>query len=206
MGWMDSGRDRRERAMGFMGIIWDTVRTNASHTRIQLETWLQGLDIAAAAVADVGGKKLPVKDRVKSWHVEQYDTLDLPEYDLNQPWELQEIYDVVFCLEVFEYIYNPLQAMKNLSNILKPSGVLYVSFHFVYPHHDAQHLDYLRYTRWGVDKLLEEAKFRSWERYPRNFKRPWIMGDVYSSEKMRGNDYNLGKLHREQGYLVMARK
>lgn len=182
------------------------MRKRASHTRKQLEGWLQTLAIEAEAVADVGGKQLPVKDRVKSWQVKQYDILDLPEYDLNQPWQLKEIYDVVFCLEVFEYVYNTFQAMKNLYNMLRLGGVLYVSFHFIYPLHSSKFLDYLRYTRWGVDRLLKEANFISWETYPRFLKIPWLMRLVYLSENMWGNNSNLGEVHREQGYLIMAKK
>jgi hypothetical protein len=186
--------------------LGNIVSKRASHTRKQLEGWLQTLDIKAEAVADVGGQQLAVKDRVKSWQVKQYDILDLPEYDLNQPWQLKEMYEVVFCLEVFEYLYNPFQAMKNLYNMLTFGGTLYISFHFIYPHHSSKFLDYLRYTRWGVDKLLKEAKFISWETYPRFLKIPWLMRLVYWSENMWGNNSNLGELHREQGYLITAKK
>jgi SAM-dependent methyltransferase len=178
----------------------------ASYPRKQLEAWLQTLEIEAEAVADVGGRQLPVKDRVKSWQVKQYDILDLPEQDLNQPWQLNEIYDVVFCLEVSEYLYNPFQALTNLYNMLKKGGVLYTSFHFIYPHHSSKFIDYLRYTRWGIDRLLQEAHFASWRIYPKYFKRPWIIRLFYLSEGVWGNNSNLGKLHTEQGYLVIAQK
>jgi SAM-dependent methyltransferase len=171
-----------------------------------LEDWLQGLEIEAESIADVGSGGLPVKNRVKSWKVARYDLLGPPEYDLNQPWGLKEIYDVVFCLEVFEFVYNPLQSMQNLYDMLKKGGFLYCSFHFVYPHHSTKKLDYLRYTRWGVARLLEEAGFQSWEIYPRYFKNPLLIGQVYLDEYMRGNNNNQGNLHGEQGYLVKARK
>lgn len=182
--------------------IW---RRRTSLTRNQLEDWLQSLEIEAEAVVDVGGKQLPVKDRVRSWTVNQYDLLGIPEYDLNQPWDLKEIYNIAFCLEVFEYIYDPMQAMRNLYNILKIGGELYISFHFIYPHHSANKIDYLRYTRWGVDKLLQEAGFKSWDRYPWSFKNPQLIDQVYSDENMIVN-YNIGKIHSEQGYLVKAIK
>ncbi len=189
-----------------MGIFRHIFRKKRSNTRNQLEEWLQTLEIEAEAVVDVGGKQLPVKDRVRSWQVKQYDLLDLPEYDLNRTWDLKEIYDAAFCLEVFEYIYNPLQAMKNLYGMLKVGGKLYASFHFVYPHHSAKKIDYLRYSRWGVDKLLQEAGFKAWDTHPRYFKSPRLMGQVFSDEHMIGNNNNHGKLHSEQGYLVKAIK
>ncbi|MCL4503970.1 MAG: methyltransferase [Deltaproteobacteria bacterium] len=170
-----------------------------------MEDWLSTLEIDVDAVADVGGKKLPVKDRVKSWKANRYDILDLPEYDLNQRWEVAEVYDIVFCLEVFEYIYDPFQAIKNLYKILKPGGTLFVSFHFIYPHHGPWGMDYLRYTRWGVEKLLTEAGFQSWERYSRPFKRPQAITEFYAGEQMKGEKPN-SPLHLDQGYLIEAVK
>ena len=183
--------------------IFQNLFRKRSHSRLQLEDWLRGLAVKAETVVDVGGTKFPVKDRVGSWNVQRYDFLDLPEYDLNQPWDLQEAYNLAFCLEVFEYVYNPMQAMTNLCNLLKSGGELYVSFHFVYPHHSAKKIDYLRYTRWGVDKLIQEAGFRSWERYPRYFKNPRLIDQVYADENMQVTSE---KLHTEQGYLVKAIK
>lgn len=178
-----------------------------SHSRNQLENWLKTLDITVDSVADVGGRKLPVKERVNSWKVKIYDILDLPDFDLNLEWETpKEHYDIVFCLEVFEYIYNPFQAMNNLFAILKWEGILYCSFHFIYPHHTPMKRDFLRYTRWGVEKLLKEAGFSSWEIVPRLFDNPRTIKQVYSEEKMKGLDYNKGSIHEEQGYLVTARK
>jgi SAM-dependent methyltransferase len=177
-----------------------------SITRNQLEAWLKNLSIEADSVADVGGRKLPVKSRVGSWKVQRYDILDLPEYDLNQVWGVAETYTVVFCLEVFEYLYNPLQAMKNLFQLLKPNGVLYASFHFIYPHHGPRECDFLRYTQWGVDKLLGEAGFSSWEKWGRPFGRPQALAHLFSGEKMKGIDTFQAPIHEDQGYLVRAIK
>ena len=191
--------------MNLLRVLRNIWGKRTSHTRNQLEDWLQGLEIEAEAVVDVGGKQLPIKGRVRTWAVNRYDLLGLPEYDLNQPWDLKETYNIAFCLEVFEYIYDPMQAMRNLYNILKSGGELYISFHFIYPHHSAKKIDYLRYSRWGVDKLLQEAGFKSWDRYPRFFKNPRLIDQVYSDENMMVNN-NIGKIHNEQGYLVRAIK
>jgi hypothetical protein len=186
-------------------MVWFFLKRKQSHYRKQLEDWLRTLEIDVDAVADVGGKKLPVKERVKSWQVSRYDLLDLPEYDLNRQWELEEVYDVVFCLEVFEYMYDPFQAMKNLYKILKPAGRLFVSFQFIYPHHGPWGRDYLRYTQWGVEKLLTEAGFQSWERHSTPFKRPKAITELYSGENMKGEKPH-NPIHLAQGYLVKAVK
>jgi SAM-dependent methyltransferase len=182
------------------------LRAATSHPRSQLEEWLKTLDIEAGAVADIGGQKLPVKNRVKSLKVDRYEILDLPHHDLNKPWPLRELYEVVFCLEVFEYIFNPLQAMKNLYDILRSGGRLYASFHFLYPHHNPEGRDYLRYTRWGVERLVQEAGFSSWEIKPRTLRKPTGIHYVYLAERMKGTAHNRGQIHSEQGYLLMARK
>ncbi|HZE22117.1 MAG TPA: class I SAM-dependent methyltransferase [Desulfobaccales bacterium] len=187
-------------------ILKNIFNKRRSHTRNQLEDWLQSLEIDADTVADVSSDQWPAKNRVKSWKVKQYDFLNLPEYDLNQPWQSKELYDIVFCLEIFEYVYNPVQAVTNLYNILKNGGELYSSFHFIYPHHNTREIDYLRYTRWGVARLLKEAGFRSWVIVPRYLKTPELIRQVYSDEGMRGNRNNRGELHDEQGYLVKATK
>jgi hypothetical protein len=171
-----------------------------------LEDWLKTIDVNVAAVADVGGRKLPVKDRVRSWVAKRYDILDLPEYDLNQAWSLKDIYNIVFCLEVFEYVYNPLQAMTNLYEMLKSGGELYASFQFIYPHHAPEGRDYLRYTRWGVEKLAKEAGFRSVEIRPRTFHNQLFIFLLYFSEKMKGVHRNPDWIHREQGYLLRGIK
>jgi hypothetical protein len=98
-----------------------------SHSRRQLEAWLQMQVIVADAVADVGGRKLPVKDRVKVWQVQRYDILDLPEFDLNLAWDLTELYEIAFCLETLEFVYNPFQALTNLRKLLNESYI----FHFL---------------------------------------------------------------------------
>jgi len=182
-------------------------RKTESYTRIQLENWLKTLDIEAEAVADVGGKKLPVKNRVNRWQVKRYDILDLPDFDLNKKWEVKEIYDIIFCLETFEFVFNPVQAMDNLYRILKDdSGILYISFHFLYPHHGKLKIDYLRYTRWGIERLFQETGFKDWQIFPRFYKKPEGAARVYKEENMGGIGNNRDQIHREQGYLVKVKK
>ncbi len=177
-----------------------------SHTRKQLEEWLGQMTVDVDSVADVGGQKKPISSRVKSWKVKKYDILDLPKHDLNEDWLIENAYNIAFCLEVFEYLHNPFAAMKNLYNLLKPNGVLYASFHFIYPHHGPEYHDCLRYTRWGIDKLLKAAGFNSWDLKVRLFRAPQRLRKFYNKEKMKGLNRNKGELHQEQGYLVTAFK
>ncbi|MEI6775113.1 MAG: hypothetical protein WCL18_10510 [bacterium] len=130
--------------------------------------------------------------KVTSWNVKEYKTLDnnleskvKPDFriDLNllrwsdrHGWttknegETKDIKEVIkykpnvlFCLEVMEYIYKPDTALKFFYDILSPKGVLYISFHSIYPIHQPYKFDSLRYTKWGITHLLEEVGFSRWD-------------------------------------------
>lgn len=195
----------------------------SSYFRQQLENWLKTLDIKGGRVLDIGGGALPVKFRTKNFDVDEYLIMDNElevckehaDYrcDLNHgvgysydPAEIFNRFDIVFCLEVFEYIWNPVEAMKNIYNLLKEGGTAYLSFPFIYPHHNPKGHDYLRYTRWGVDKLLKEVGFKEWEIIPRKCTTEGYVNlrDFVSNESMHPCK-NFGG-HDEIGYIVIAKK
>ena len=201
----------------------------SSYYRQQLESWLEKIDVKADRVLDVGGGALSVKSRVKSWDVKEYKILDneseemkyMPDivYDLNKRIECdcgysskhiigcyaqyQKSFDIVFCLEVFEYIWNPYEAVRNLWWMLKPGGVLYISFPFVYPHHNPEGHDYLRYTQWGALKLLKKAGFNVVEVNSR-VETCGLLNQFYSLEKMHPAKKFDG--HHDIGYMIKAIK
>jgi len=129
-----------------------------SFYRQQLESWLSELDVKADTVYDIGGGQGEVKSRVKSWEVNNYRVLDLPVYDLNEPWQVtSEHVDIIFCLEVFEYLINPMEAMENISCLLKSGGKAYITAPLVYPVHNEVEWDSLRYTERGLTRLANNA-------------------------------------------------
>lgn len=145
-----------------------------SKFRNQLEDYLKTIDVTAKRVLDIGGLSLPVNKRVKSWQVEDYVILDndleggstkhaYTEFDINMSLYEQSLdpstlaADQLFCLEVFEYVWNPVVAMVNIKQLLKPGGIATISFPFVYPVHEPYQFDYLRYTPQGVTKLAYEV-------------------------------------------------
>lgn len=131
--------------------------------REQLEQWLSKLDVKADCVLDIGGQQGNVKSRVKSWDVKDYKVLDLPIYDLEEYWWLihdGEQADVIFCLEVFEYLIDPITAMRNIAHMLKPGGKAYITFAFCYPHHNELDMDSLRYTESGIRKLANRVELK----------------------------------------------
>jgi len=135
-----------------------------SDSRQELEKWLKGIDVKVPSVLDIGGYIWSVKGKVKNWEVTLYNTLGLDEradivLDLSStPFTRHGGYEVIFCTEVMQFIYNPYNALELLSTMLVPEGILYINFHKKYI--DCKGNDYLRYTRKGVERLLKETGFQ----------------------------------------------
>lgn len=146
----------------------------SSSYRIELDNWLKTLDVKSDRVLDIGGSQLSLRPRVKSWDVKELLIADLPEphkdsprpdieMDLNLPFEdnvdFRKLYwgkfDLVFCLEVFDYVYDPKQALETIHDLLKDGGTAYVTFPSFYPLHQPIEDDALRYMPGGIAKLAE---------------------------------------------------
>ena len=169
--------------------------------RRQLENWLKKINIKALSVLDIGGGQLPIRNRVAEFESSTYKILDndaqyKPDlfWDLNQPfdcWKEKDIhycsaFNVIFCLEVFEYIWSPFEAHKTLYALLAEDGVAYISYPTIYPLHNPPGIDYLRYTKNAVEKLLGESGFRTWEITPRiATEGQGALSTFYSQEQMR---------------------
>jgi len=146
----------------------------SSSYRESLNTWLREHEVKAGIVYDVGGSQEQLERRVKSWEVKEYVIFDLPSphkgkkpdvaVDINLHAPILDGYkgmaDAVYCLEVFEYVYDPVRAMKNLASIVKPTGRIFASFPFYYPVHQPVEQDYLRYTLAGIKKYAELAHLK----------------------------------------------
>ena len=174
-----------------------------SFYRKQLEDYLKTIDINTDIVYDIGGKQYPIdKKRTKSFKVKNYKILDIPEYDLNEPLEFPGQADIIFCLEVFEYLINPMTAMKNISKALKPNGIAYISFPLTYPVHQEVEFDSLRYTETGVKRLAEKAGLKTKHVHYRKTKTGTLY-KYYIEDGMRGAK---GKDHHITGYIFTLTK
>lgn len=165
-----------------------------SYTREQLERWLKTIEVKGS-VLDVGGSQNPIKGRTKTWEVDDYKILDLEQphkgdkpdivADIQDDWVTGRQVDNVFCIEVSEYWHDPIRALRNMNDFLKDGGILYISFHFIYPLHPPIGLDHLRYTPAGVEKLLTESGFEIIDHIPRVTERSNLEA-LWSAEQMRG--------------------
>ena len=148
----------------------------SSSYRNTLNEWLSNLDVKANTVLDIGGSQETMPKRVKSWNVENYIIADLPqphkdspkpdiEMDINKTLEpvndpyndFADYFDSIFCLEVFDYVYDPMTAFRNIELLLKKGGTAWVTFPSFYPTHQPIEDDSLRYMEYGIRKLAKGA-------------------------------------------------
>lgn len=186
-----------------------------SSYRIELDKWLSQLDVEANRVLDIGGSQLPIKGRVKLFAVDEYIIADLPvphaespkpdiEIDLNLPAHNmpQQYFDLIFCLEVFDYIYDPKTAFQTIASCLEPKGTAWITFPSVYPLHQPIEDDALRYMPGGIKKLAQACGLEIVQMRPR---RPetnkWQ--EFFYAERMRGAKH---QDHNFTGWIVEFRK
>lgn len=184
----------------------------SSSYRQELERWLFQLDVTAENVLDIGGSQLPVKGRTSSWDVQRYVIADLPkphadspkpdiEFDLNTtPMVADDYgeYDLIFCLEVFDYIFNPLDAFRRINSLLKADGTAWVTFPTFYPTHNPIEDDALCYKEGGIRKLAAASGLKIVEMIRR---RPETdaLEQLWHRERMRAaKNYD----HRFLGWIV----
>jgi len=169
----------------------------ASSYRLELNKWLNELDVDASKVLDIGGSQEQVINRVKSWNVEEYLIADLDNphkgekpdiiLDLNEDIITADYcgyFDLIFCLEVFEYIYDPMFALDSIYDALKEGGTAYISFPSIYPLHEPVEDDCLRYMPAGIRKLASETKLEIKNIIPRKMETTsWL--DTIIRERFR---------------------
>lgn len=118
--------------------------------------------------------------------------------------EKESKFDVIFCLEVFDYIWNPVQACENLMYMLKPGGTLVVTFPFIYPNHNPTDADMLRYTRQGAEKLLNRAGFSIRHTYPRLMNHTAFWKRFIDAEGYRYRGASDAGTLWDAGYIITA--
>lgn len=186
----------------------------ASSYRLTLENWLATLDVKANRVLGIGDSQNPTKGRTKSWEVKEYLIADLPEPHKDSPKPDIEIdlnyqisaegnqFDVVFCLEVFDYVFNPVAAIGTIASYLKPSGTAWVTFPSIYPLHQPVEDDALRYMPAGIIKLAESAGL-SVEQMIKRRPETNLFEQFYRAERMRAAKH---EDHNFTGFIVEFKK
>jgi SAM-dependent methyltransferase len=79
------------------------------------------------------------------------DALNLPVPDAS--------FDAALSTQVLEHVPQPQLALKELARVLRPGGTLILTCPGTWPHHE-QPYDFYRYTRFGLEYLLQDAGFQ----------------------------------------------
>lgn len=192
----------------------------SSSYRKSLNDWLSQLEVSADRVLDIGGSQEKVKDRVKSWEVKEYLIADLPnphkdspkpdiELDLNDGMTPKLNYetdgmdfDLIFCLEVFDYVWNPIYALGLIHIFLSKGGTAWVTFPSVYPLHQPVEDDALRYMPGGIKKLADSVGLEIVQMIPKRFEtNAW--DNLIRAERMRAAKH---EDHNFSGWIVELKK
>jgi SAM-dependent methyltransferase len=125
------------------------------------------LAYAHGKLIDIGCGDMPYKDLILD-KVTQYDTLDIERRvaEVKFVCDIQNMdiisdnsYDSAVCLEVLEHVQNPFQAIAEVHRILKKGGMLILSVPHLSRLHEEPN-DFFRYTKYGIQFLLEDAGFK----------------------------------------------
>lgn len=136
--------------------------------------WLMGQRSIPRGIEQVGGVVLDIgaADRWIEKHLAQstsYIALDYPATGAEMynarpdvfadgaklPFK-EACFDTVVCLEVLEHVAEPSQVIHEISRVLKPGGLGFISMPFLYPLHDAPY-DFQRYTAYGLRRDAEKT-------------------------------------------------
>ena len=89
-----------------------------------------------------------------------YGKIDFISDILNIPVD-DESFDVILCTEVIEHVPNPIEALKEMSRILKPGGKLLITAPMQSGLHQEPYHFYGGYTKYWYEKFLRENNFDS---------------------------------------------
>jgi SAM-dependent methyltransferase len=121
-------------------------------------------------VVDLGSGAQPYREDVRrlgcryvavDWANSHHPGKPDVEADLNVGVDLPDACaDFVISFSVLEHLHRPERLIQEAQRILKPGGMLYMQVPFQWGVHEAPY-DYVRFTRFGLEKLFNGAGFKS---------------------------------------------
>ncbi len=135
------------------------------------------LPMLSGKLLDVGAGRQPYRSVVTGdgSRVEKYCPLDIegsPIYPgaefkwdgVKMPFGDAE-FDCAIATEVLEHCPEPRVTLDEISRVLKPCGVLFITVPFIWPLHDCPY-DEFRYTPFALTRLLTESGFKQIRLWP----------------------------------------
>jgi SAM-dependent methyltransferase len=129
-----------------------------SQRRHNFEQWLTAVPGDSLRVLDVGGRIQPYRPLLCE-RSRQYVAVDLAQSPLvtlradarELPFPAN-VFDLVFCTQVLEYVAEPSEPVREIHRVLKPGGIALFSFAAFYPRIAED--DYWRFAPAGFRHLL----------------------------------------------------
>jgi SAM-dependent methyltransferase len=119
-----------------------------------INMFVQTLPVSKLEAAEISGHHYALLP----W--QNYKVLEYPEYDICcDEIDLTSSFDIIFCEQVLEHIWQPQKALNNLYQWIKPGGWLVVSTPFLVKIHKCPE-DYWRFTPDCLYRMLIEADFK----------------------------------------------
>jgi len=118
-------------------------------------------------VLDIGCGEKPYRDLFSECdyiglnHSAENADPDLVGDALNLPIKSDTVH-IVFTTQVIEHVPEPQKMIDECFRVLKPGGSLVLTGPFYWPIHEEPY-DFYRYTRYGLEHLLKNAGFQTWE-------------------------------------------
>jgi len=145
--------------------IYQLIRSNIT---TMVEKSVHNMDLMGdkQVILDIGPDQVnPCFDLNQTKHkIETVDIIDNPittyVADLTKPNQLpKDYYDVVYCLEVIEHCDHPENLLKQIYQLIKPNGLLYLSTPFQFRLHGPLP-DYWRISEYGLKCLANKTNFK----------------------------------------------
>lgn len=142
---------------------------------INKKFFCQFRDVIKGDLYDLGCGEKPYKSLFNPW-IQSYTGVDWansyhhvrPEIlaDLNEALPIEAgVADTVVSVSVLEHIREPLEFLAEANRILKPGGYIVLQVPFMWWEHEGPY-DYFRFTRFGLNLLLDKAGFVDVEIHP----------------------------------------
>jgi SAM-dependent methyltransferase len=127
------------------------------------------------------------------WENSQHDQTCVDVFaDLTQRLVFDDEYaDTVVSFQVMEHIPEPDIFLSECHRILKAGGILFITVPFMWHVHEAPH-DYFRYTRHGLEYMLEKAGFSEIEiKENTGFWQMWILKFNYHTTRFARGPFKI---------------
>lgn len=111
---------------------------------------LSQLDPSTKSAVEISGED----HAYRGWR--RYQSLVYPEFDLCEPGNSPEQFDVVLCEQVLEHVNDPITAVRTLVSLCRPGGWIVVSTPFLVRLHRHPY-DHWRFSPSGLQILLEHG-------------------------------------------------